>query len=161
MNQEIFVKMALDGWHGQVNATNALLGKLSDQQLMQEIAPSRNRGIYLLGHLAAVHDMMLPLLRFQDAMFPELHFVFVEAPDKAVAELPQVEKLRAHWTEVNETLARHFADLPPDEWFTRHASISPEDFLNQPHRNRLNVLLVRTVHLSYHRGQLNLLEPKS
>lgn len=160
MNQEIFVKMAIDGWKGQINATNKIFGKLTDEELMQEVSPGRNRGIYLLGHLAAVHDMMLPLLRFGDPILRELHQPFVELPDRAVAELPPVQQLRAQWNGVNEKLAGHFNSLTPDEWFTRHASISEEDFVKEPHRNRLNVLLVRTVHLSEHRGQLVLLVKK-
>src|SRR5437764_491576 len=67
-DQQGFVKQALDSWKGQVSGMDATLQKLSDEQLMQEVAPNRNRGIYLLGHLAAVHDMMLPLLRFEDAL---------------------------------------------------------------------------------------------
>ena len=160
MNQEIFIKMAIDGWQGQINATNKLFGKLTDEELMQEVSPGRNRGIYLLGHLAAVHDMMLPLLRFGGPVLPGLHRPFVELPDRAIAELPPVQQLRAQWNEVNEKLAAHFNSMSPDEWFTRHASISEEDFIKEPHRNRLNVLLVRTIHLSEHRGQLVLLVKK-
>ncbi|HWZ04565.1 MAG TPA: hypothetical protein VNX40_13200 [Mucilaginibacter sp.] len=52
MSNEIFVKMALDAWHGQLKSTDSLLNKLSDEQLMQEVSPGRNRGIYLLGHLS-------------------------------------------------------------------------------------------------------------
>jgi len=160
MNNEIFVKMALDGWQGQLNATSNLFNKLSDEQLMQEIAPSRNRGVYLLGHLIAVHDMMLPLLLLGDAVYPEFHHPFVDLPDKAVTDLPPIAELRAQWATLNEKITTLFASLTPDEWFTRHANISPEDFAKEPHRNRLNVMLVRTLHLSNHRGQLALLMPK-
>ncbi|HEY2580576.1 MAG TPA: DinB family protein [Mucilaginibacter sp.] len=161
MNPELFIKMALDSWKGEINATNNTLNKLSDEQLMQEIAPARNRGIYLLGHLTAVHDMMLPLLRLEDANFPELRAIFVEAPDKAVAGLPAISQLKTQWKEVNEKLHSHFASLSANEWFTRHANVSEEDFIKEPHRNRLNVLLSRTNHLSNHRGQLVLLVQKS
>jgi hypothetical protein len=161
MNQEIFIKMAIDGWQGQLNAANSLLGKLSDEELMQEVSPSRNRGIYLLGHLAAVHDLMLPLLRFGDPILTGLHRTFIDLPDRAVAELPPVQQLRGQWDEVNKKLSDHFNRLPADEWFTRHANISEDDFIKEPHRNRLNVLLVRTNHLSNHRGQLALLVSKS
>jgi hypothetical protein len=61
---------------------------------------------------------------------------------------------------VNETLSDHIQDLPADDWFTRHSNISEEDFMKEPHRNRLNVLLDRTIHLSNHRGQLLLLKNK-
>jgi len=160
MSNEIFVKMALDGWQGQLKSTDTLLNKLSDEQLMQEVSPGRNRGIYLLGHLASVHDLMLPLLRFEEPMYPALRPIFVDSPDRAVADLPPISELRGQWTAVNEKLAAHFAGLSPDEWFTRHASISQEDFEKEPHRNRLNVILVRTIHLSSHRGQLAFLASK-
>lgn len=159
--EEIFVKMALDGWHQQIKFTDGTFAKLTDEQLMGEVSPSKNRGIYLLGHLVAVHDLMLPLLRFGDALYPELRPVFVDAPDKTVADLPSVSQLRDQWKTVNESLANHFNSLSPADWFTRHASISEEDFVNEPHRNRLNVLLSRTNHLSNHRGQIALLVPKN
>ena len=53
------------------------------------------------------------------------------------------------------------ADLGPEEWFTRHANITEADFPKEPHRNRLNVLLSRTNHLAYHRGQMVLLTNKA
>jgi hypothetical protein len=160
MSNEILIKMAQDAWQGQLKSTDSLLNKLSDEQLMQEVSPGRNRGIYLLGHLLAVHDMMLPLLLLGDSQYPTYYSVFVQSPDRAVADLPSIAELRTQWTVTNEKLSAHFASLAADEWFTRHASVSPEDFAKEPHRNRLNVLLSRTNHLSYHRGQLVLLAAK-
>lgn len=159
-DQQLFVKMALDAWAAQLNGTEALIGQLTDEQLMHEVAPARNRGIYLLGHLAAEHDLMLQLLRFHAPMFPELKPVFVDAADRAVADLPSVEQLRAQWKAVNGVLNDHVKNLPASEWFTRHANISEADFPKEPHRNRLNVLLSRTIHLAHHRGQLVLLVDK-
>lgn len=158
--EQLFVRMALDAWNREINATDALLAKLSDEQLMREIVPGRNRGIYLLGHLAAENDQMLPLLRFQQAMHTALHEPFINQPDKAVADLPPLSQLRAQWKEVNAKLMEHIAIVPAEEWFTRHANITEADFPQEPHRNRLNVLISRTNHLAYHRGQLMLLQAK-
>ena len=152
--------MTVDAWSNELKATNALLEKLTDEQLMREVAPSRNRGIYLLGHLTAVHDRMLSLLRFRDVMHPELSKPFLDEADKTVADLPSVAQLRALWKAVNSTLMDHMTRLPAGEWFTRHASVSEEDFAKEPHRNRLNVVLSRTSHLANHRGQLLLLKDK-
>ncbi len=157
---ELFVKMVIDAWNRELDATDKLLAKLTDEQLMQEVSPSRNRGIYLLGHLTAEHDQMMPLLRFQEATRPELKPIFLDAPDKVVATLPSLQQLRADWKTVNDTLMAHIARVPADEWFTRHANIAEADFPKEPHRNRLNVLLSRTTHLSNHRGQLTLLTNK-
>lgn len=157
MNNELLVKMVTDAWQKQINATNKIFDNLSDEELMHEVAPGRNRGIYLLGHLAAVHDRMLPLLGFEESKYPELKAIFLDAPDKTVEAIPSAAELRQQWHDVNEALSNHMKTLPTDEWFTRHANISEEDFIKEPHRNRLNVLLDRTIHLSNHRGQLLLL----
>jgi hypothetical protein len=159
-NEEIAVKTAIDGWHAQLNATDKVFDSLSDEELMHEVSPGRNRGIYLLGHLTGVHDHMLQLLRFEDSLYPALVPVFLEAPDKTVEHLPAAAELRQQWKTVNDKLAQHFKSLPAGEWFARHASISEEDFVKEPHRNRFAVLQSRTNHLSYHRGQLVLLQKK-
>ncbi len=160
MNEkQLFVKMALDTWSERINATSKLVDQLTDDQLMNEVAPGRNRGIYLVGHLASVHDQMLPLLRFQEMLYPELKPVFIDAADRTT-ELPAVAQVREQWKLVHYTLMGHITRLPPEVWFTRHASITEEDFEKEPHRNRLNLLMNRTNHLSYHRGQLALLASK-
>jgi hypothetical protein len=100
---------------------------------------------------------MLPLLRFEDSLYPELKPIFIDAADKTISVIPPAHQLREQWEKVNGKLLSHFNSLRPEEWFTRHASISEEDFVKEPHRNRLNVLLSRTTHLSYHRGQVALL----
>ncbi|MGN6541128.1 MAG: DinB family protein [Ginsengibacter sp.] len=158
MNNELLVKMITDSWRKQLTATNKIFDNLSDEELMQEVAPGRNRAIYLLGHLTAVHDRMFPLLGFEESKYPDLKAVFLDSPDKAVDAIPSASELRQRWHDVNETLSNHIKSLPADDWFTRHANISQEDFIKEPHRNRLNVLLDRTVHLSNHRGQLLLLK---
>ena len=157
MNNELFIKMITDSWQKQINDTNKIFDNLSDEELLDEVAPGRNRAIYLLGHLTTVHDRMLPLLRFEEARYPELEPIFLDSPDKAVEAIPSASQLRKQWKEVNDALLNHIQTLPAEDWFTRHANISEEEFIKEPHRNRLNVLLDRTVHLSNHRGQLLLL----
>jgi hypothetical protein len=158
--KQVMVKMALDLWNSRIKATDELFDSLTDEQLMKEIAPGRNRGIYLLGHLTAVHDHMLPLLGFEKSQYPQLGDIFITKPDKAVAELPSVKELRAYWKSSNEKLAAHFNKLQPEEWFQKHTSVSAEDFAKEPHRNRLQIVIGRTVHLSGHLGQLLYLKSK-
>ena len=155
---EITTKIALDSWRGQVAATDKLFNELTDEDLYTEIAPGKNRGIYLLGHLTAVHDRMLPLLGFQEQKYPHLNEPFLTSPDKATSSIPSAAELRANWKEVNETLNKHLEGLSPDQWLQKHTSVSEEDFAKEPHRNRLNVVLGRTIHLSNHLGQLLLLK---
>jgi len=158
MTNEVAVKIVLDNWYSRIKATDEILNKLTDEQLMQEIAPGRNRGVYLLGHLTAVHDRMLPLLNFEEQQYPQLDEPFLTKPDKAVAEIPSAKELRGYWNNVNAKLAKHFASLKTDDWFLKHNSVSAEDFAKEPHRNRLNIVLGRTGHLASHQGQLVLIK---
>ena len=50
--------------------------------------------------------------------------------------------------------------MQPEDWFTKHSAISAEDFAKEPHRNKLNILINRTVHQGYHMGQLAYLVKK-
>lgn len=159
-SETIFIKMALDAWHTYIKRTDELFNSFSNEQLMKEIAPGRNRGIYLLGHLAAVHDRILQLLELGNPLYPELWDPFVEKPDKEVTELPATQTLREHWKEINTNLAGKISGLSPETWFQKHTSVSEEDFAKEPHRNKLNIIVNRTNHLANHLGQLLLLKSK-
>ena len=152
--QELFIKVALDSWNIQIIRTDKLLETLTDEQLQQEVASNRNTGVYLLGHLAAIHDAMLPLLYFGDKQYPQLEDIFIKSPDKSGLVFPPVSELKNYWNETNQRLSAYFTALTPDEWLMKHTAISEEDFVKEPHRNRLNVLLSRTSHLASHYGQL-------
>lgn len=155
---ETTVKMLLDRWNGSVKNVNTLLDQLSDEQLQKEIAPGKNRGIYVLGHLIAVHDDMLVLMDMGDKLYPELREPFLASADKVVTDLPAANTLRAYWTKQCEAMNQKFASLQPEDWFAKHTAVSAEDFSKEPHRNKLNILLTRTTHLAYHTGQLVLLK---
>lgn len=156
---ELFVKMALSSWDTQYARVNKLFETLTDEQLLTETAPGRNRGIYLLGHLTAVHDGMLPLLGLGEKLHPQLDPFFIRTPDKTKPDLP-VAELKGYWKEVNAKLSTAMNQLPAADWFMKHTAVSEEDFAKEPHRNRLNVLINRTNHMSYHLGQLIYLDKK-
>jgi hypothetical protein len=159
MDQQIvFTRIALNAWQIQVDRSTKFLNEMSEEQLFKEIAPGKNRGIYLVGHLAAIHDAMPEILGLGKKAYPELHSIFVDAPDKANEKIPSVKELRQIWTTVHERLKNEFAKMPPERWFTRHESMTDEDFEKDPARNKMSVLLNRTSHLAYHFGQMRLLK---
>ena len=158
--KSLFVKMVLDAWHLQVKRTDDLIQNLTDEALGKEVSPGRNTGTYLLGHLTAVHDKMISLLNFGEPLYPELYAPFVSESDDPSKPTPPLSDLRKYWKEVSQTLAEHFSKLSPDEWFERHMAVSEEDFAKEPHRNKLNLIINRTNHLEYHRGQLVFLKAK-
>lgn len=155
---QLLVNMTLTAWDSQNSQFNKLLSSLSDAQLVKEIAPGKNSGIYLLGHLIAVSDGLLPLLGFGEKLFPEWEEVFIKNPDKSGMKKPSTESLRESLEKVNTALNRHFKALTVNEWFEKHTAVSNEDFLKEPHRNRLNVVISRTNHMANHIGQLLLLK---
>jgi hypothetical protein len=155
---ELAVKIVLDAWFSNVKRTDEIFNKLTDEELMKEIAPGKNRVIYILGHLTAVHDRMIPLLNMGERLYPQLDDIFLANPDKVVTEIPSATNLRGFWKGINETLEEHFKAMQTEDWFLKHNSVSAEDFIKEPHRNKLNIILSRTNHLAYHLGQLALLK---
>jgi hypothetical protein len=153
---QLFITMALSAWRTYIDRFNKLIEKLTDEQLSADIAPGRNSGTYLLGHMAAVHDNMLPLFGISEKLFPELQTVFVSSPDK-VHKQPPISELKRFWKEVSAKLDQHINAFTAEEWFDRHTAVSEADFAKEPHRNRLNLLINRTNHLSSHYGQMILL----
>ena len=154
--EALFAGTALNSWKQIIAQLDKTLASFSDEDLQREIAPGRNRVYYLLGHLTAVHDRLLPLLRLGDRLHSDLDDDFLAKPDKASPDRVSPSDLRKAWAEVNEKLLAGFEALRPEEWLERHDAVSAEDFVKEPLRNRLAVLLSRTNHAANHEGQLRL-----
>jgi len=160
MERTVFIKMALDAWNNYTEKTNKLISKLSDDQLKSDTAPGRNSGVYLFGHLIAVHDSLFTILGLGERLYPQLDEAFLENPDKSGFSMPSIAELKEYWNTVNTRLTAHFGRLSEEEWFTRHNRVSEADFEKEPHRNKLNIIINRTNHMSYHLGQMIYLDPK-
>ena len=157
----MFAKTILKSWELQVNRLTEFFNNVNDEVLARETATGRNSGIYLLGHLVAVNDGMLPLLGFGDKLYPQLENPFIKSPDKSGLDYPSIQQLKQYWNDVSEKLSAHFQAMTPGEWLSKHVAVSNEDFAREPHRNKLNVIVSRTIHMSYHLGQLNYLKERS
>jgi hypothetical protein len=159
--EKSLIDSALRGWKTNVERADKLFGALSAGELEKEIAPGRNRLIYVWGHLAAVNDALIPLLAIGERLYPEFDGMFVSNPDKSVQLTISAESLKTAWQEINQKLWDGFAKFAPSDWTKRHTAVSEDDFEKEPHRNRFAVLLGRTAHLSYHLGQATLARPKA
>lgn len=158
--EKSFVDSALRGWKSNLDRADELFGALSPGQLEQEVAPGKNRLIYLWGHLAAVNDGLLPLLGIGARLHPEFDAMFLSNPDKSIQLSVSGHLLKAAWHEINQKLWEGFSKFSAADWVQRHTAVSEEDFKREPHRNRFTVLLGRTAHLAYHLGQATLARPK-
>jgi hypothetical protein len=155
---EIAVKMVLERWNASIKNVDTLLELLNDEKLSNEIAPNKNRGIYILGHLIAVHDDMLILLNMGEKIYPELNEPFIKLADKATDKIPTLVELRGFWINQCNIMNEQFSTMKPTDWFEKHTAVTTEDFEKEPTRNKLNIIITRTSHLQYHLGQLQLLK---
>ncbi len=159
--EKSLIDSALRGWKSNVERAEKLFGGLSPEQLEQEVAPGKNRVIYLWGHLAAVHDGLLPLLGIGERLHPEFDGMFISTPDKSLQLTVSGQLLRTAWQEINQKLWEGFSKFSASDWAQRHTAVSEQDFEREPHRNRFTVLLGRTAHLAYHVGQAALARTKA
>ncbi len=158
---DLLVNAALANWKLTVKRTTGIFDELSDDQYLIPVAPGRNRPIYLLGHLTAVHDLMLPLLGIGERQHSELDVLFLSSPDGTIDVLPTISNLKKSWNDVNALLLQGFTAMTPDQWLQRHSSMTDEDFAADLTRNRYSVLLNRTNHTAFHLGQLILARKKT
>ena len=154
VNEGSYAALGLKVWKAQIDRADKLLGTLSSEQVLREIAPGRNRLLYLWGHLTAIHDAMLPLLGLGKRLYLEFDVAFVINPDKSQTATPSHEEVRRAWIAVNGELAKGFEGMSRSDWLQRHSAVSEEEFAKDLSRNRFSILLSRTNHLSYHLGQL-------
>ncbi|HEY2468833.1 MAG TPA: DinB family protein [Terracidiphilus sp.] len=153
---ELFVTTAVASWKQIINRLDERLAPLNDEQLQKQVAPNKNRLFYLLGHLTAVHDRMLPLLGIGDRLHPELDDAYITNPDQTISDPLSATDLKMAWSQVNAAVTSAVEKFSADDWLKKHTAVSDEDFAQNPTRNRLAVFLSRTNHASFHTGQVAL-----
>jgi len=159
MDQQLFVKIGLASWNLQITRAEKVFSAYTDEQFYSEVAPGKNRIVYLYGHLAAYHDALAETLGLGKASKPEWFELFLKNPDNAETVYPSLAELKTFWHTVHNNLNELFVNLPAEEWFKRHNAMTDEDFEKDPSRNRLSVVINRANHIAYHIGQVNLVKP--
>ena len=152
-NEELLGITALNSWKLVLGRYDQNLAALTDEQLQKQVAPGKNRLFYLLGHLTAVHDRLLPMVGIGERLHPELDEPYITSKDGALPDPVTASELRQAWTEINKKLTAAFETFTAEDWLHKHAAVSDEDFAKDSTRNRLAVVMSRTNHLSYHLGQ--------
>jgi hypothetical protein len=153
---ELFVTAVVASWKQIVYRLDERLASLDDEQLQKQVAPNRNRLLYLLGHLTVVHDRMLPLLGIGERLHPELEEAYLTNPDQTIPDPLSAADLKNAWSEVNAAITSTVEKFSVDDWLQKHTAVSDENFSKDPTRNRLAVFLNRTNHASFHTGQIAL-----
>lgn len=151
---ELLVTNVVASWKQIVDRLTERFLRLDEEQLEKQVAPNKNRLFYLLGHLTAVHDRMLPLLGIGDRLHPELDQAYITNPDGTISDPLNAPDLKKAWSEVNAAITSAVEEFSVDDWLKKHTAVSDEEFLKNPTRNRLAVFLSRTNHASFHTGQI-------
>ena len=160
-NEQRLIDGALRAWKFNVDRIDTFFRGLSEEQLETEITPSRNRLVYVWGHIAAVNDGLFPLLGLGDKRHPELDAMFLANPDRAIPRIHSGPELAQIHEDINQALGEALTKWTVEEWLDRHTNVSPEDFAREPHRNRFSVLLSRNTHMAFHYGQAILTKPRA
>src|ERR1700744_4017009 len=114
--EEMLCHTALHSWKLVIGRLNDAIAPLSDEQLQKQVAPGRNRLLYLVGHLTAIHDRMFPMLGLGERLHPELDEIYIANPDRALADPVSATALKQAWSEVNTRLTAAFEKLTPQQW---------------------------------------------
>ena len=93
--EQTLVATAVQSWKMLIERADKFFSPLTDDQLQAEIAPGKNRLVYLWGHLIAVHDRMLPLLGIGPQIYPELDKPFLSEADNRTLGLTVGGRLEA------------------------------------------------------------------
>jgi len=115
---------------------------------------------FLWGHIAGFNDALFPLLGLGPKLYPDLEHMFLSNPDRAVPTIYSGKELKRISTRINDALGGAYSKWSPAEWVEKHTSVSAEDFVKEPHRNRYTILLTRTMHVALHFGQVVLTKPR-
>ncbi|TWV94727.1 DinB family protein [Chitinophaga pinensis] len=152
------ISQVLRNWDNEVAHVNRMFNKYPDEIYMQQVAPGRNSAWYILGHLAATTDAMLPQSFAGELIYPDIA-PFLYTSEKTLSVKANIQYLRRCWVDITNHFSKETRRFSSSEWMQRHALTSQEDFARDPGRNRLNLLMSRTAHLRYHLGQIALLTP--
>src|SRR2546430_14252058 len=117
------IDSALRNWQSTVDRAGKLFGNLSQEQLLQEVAPGKNRLIYLWGHLTAFNDALIPLLGFGPRIHPEIDMMFVANPDRTVSTILLGEDLKIIWKVTRQLLLTGFSKLSIADWLSTNSSV--------------------------------------
>jgi len=78
---------------------------------------------------------------------------YIANPDRVLADPLSASEVRRAWSEVNNKLTTTFERFTLEDWLQKHTAVSDGDFVKDPTRNRLAIVMSRTSHVSSHFGQ--------
>lgn len=140
---------------------NGCIDPLTDEELKMELAPGKNHGVWILGHLITSDDDFSVFMEKGDLLYPEYFKLFGQGSKlQPVENYPPVSLLREHWKKVIEKNKKIYAELSDEELSQPHGRMTdpPEkDFFKTKQR----IIIYWQLHQMYHGGQFSVLLAKA
>ena len=136
-----------------------ILRTLSDDDLKLEIAPGKNHGVWILGHLIASDDDFSVFMGKGDLLFPDYYEMFGQGSKlQPVENYPPIPLLREQWKTIIEKNRKIYSELQDQELNEPHGRMeNPEkDFFKTKQR----IIFYWQLHQMYHAGQLSIILSK-
>ena len=156
IKNEVFGKIVLNQWNSYTKKGLQLLETLSELQFNTEIEKGANTPSWIFGHLAETHDALFPLLEIRPLLYPEMKEMYVHNHATPSQDPFTKERLTEVWKEIHTRLDNSIRGFSAEQWFERHTAVSQEEFVKEPHRNKINIILSRTTHMAHHLGQVSM-----
>jgi hypothetical protein len=148
------LEICLMQWNILNQRAQKMMDSISDEKFFAPIMPGGNSPSWLMGHLADTDDKLLGMFGIRERMFPELSTIYHhERSTNQNGHLTRAE-LSIKWKAVLAELDRAYNNMSESDWLSRHTAVSAEEFIKEPHRNKLNVMLGRISHKASHLGQV-------
>ena len=150
------LEICLLQWETYNRRMQKLIGTISEENYRKPIMPGGNSPSWLTGHLVDTDDALLELFGIRERMFPELAKIYHHERGTNQSGHLSREELTTKWKAILAALDKSFKAMTEADWHGRHMAVTEEDFLKEPHRNKLNVMLGRVGHKASHLGQIAL-----
>src|SRR5260221_11525096 len=96
--EQLTVTIIIASWKNTVGRADKVFSELTERQFLQEVAPGRNRILYLLGHLTAGHDGLHTVLGLGERLHPQPDGTFLSQPDKEEETQPSIFEVTKYRT---------------------------------------------------------------
>jgi len=81
-SEKLSSQTVLNYWKSVNQRVSDLIAQISEENIQNEVAPGRNRALYIVGHLTAVSDRMFSLPGVGERRFPNLDTAYLGHPDR-------------------------------------------------------------------------------
>src|SRR5260221_3777318 len=81
---QLTVTIIIASWKNTLGRADKLFSTLTEEQFLREVAPGKNRILYLLGHLTAVPDSLHTALRLGGRIHPPLRGLILFQPGQGI-----------------------------------------------------------------------------